>query len=100
MARSTARARMLQAAADLLHRQGYASTGLNQILEESHAPKGSLYFDFPGGKEELVNEALQAAAGSLTELLQGVLAMAPTAEAALEQIVAYFAAQLEGSQFT
>jgi len=91
---------MLKAAADLLHRQGYASTGLNQILEESQAPKGSLYFHFPGGKEELVAEALQASACSLTELLERVLENAPTIDDAIDAIVAYFAAQLEGSQYT
>ena len=90
---------MLQAAADLLHRQGYASTGLNQILDESKAPKGSLYFHFPGGKEELVAEALATAAASLTELLERVLGAAPTVEAAVDQIVAYFAGQLDSSAY-
>ncbi len=41
------------AAMSLFRRQGYASTGLNQILQESGAPKGSLYHYFPGGKEQL-----------------------------------------------
>jgi TetR/AcrR family transcriptional repressor of lmrAB and yxaGH operons len=91
---------MLQTAADLLHRQGYASTGLNQVLEESKAPKGSLYFHFPGGKEELFAEGLRVSAASLTEMLERVLAMAPSAEVALDQIVAYFAMQLESSSYT
>ena len=91
---------MVKTAGDLLHRQGYASTGLNQILEESGAPKGSLYFHFPGGKEELMAEALTASAGSLTEMLERVVTHAPSAEAALDQIVAYFAAQLEASHYT
>jgi AcrR family transcriptional regulator len=30
---------MLETAAELLHRQGYTATGLNQILAESRAPK-------------------------------------------------------------
>lgn len=91
---------MLQTAADLLHRQGYTSTGLNQVLEESRAPKGSLYFHFPGGKEELMAEALHLSAGSLTELLERLVELAPTAEIALDQIVAYFANQLESSSYT
>jgi hypothetical protein len=40
----------------LFRRQGYASTGLQQILSESGAPKGSLYHYFPGGKEGLACE--------------------------------------------
>ncbi len=91
---------MLATAGDLLHRQGYTQTGLNQILDESKAPKGSLYFHFPGGKEELMSEALAGAAGSLTSLLEATITHAPTTQAALDQIVAYFANQLESSKFT
>lgn len=100
MPRSTSRARMIKTAGDLLHKQGYASTGLNQILDESEAPKGSLYFHFPGGKEELVAAALEQSAGGLTEMLERVLGAAPLAAAAVDAIVAYFAGQLEASQFT
>ena len=92
--------RMLETAAGLVQRQGYASTGLNQILAESKAPKGSLYFHFPGGKEALVAEAIEHSSSALTELLEQVLATAPSAEAALDMITLYFATQLEQSQFT
>jgi TetR/AcrR family transcriptional repressor of lmrAB and yxaGH operons len=100
MPRSTARDRMLKTAGDLLHRQGFAQTGLNQILGESKAPKGSLYFHFPGGKEELMSEALACSADGLTELLERVITLSPTTEIALQQIVGYFAGQLESSSFT
>ncbi len=91
---------MLSSTSELLHRQGYASTGLNEILAHSGAPKGSLYFHFPGGKEELVACALQASCEGLTELLERMLAAAPTGPDAVTAIVAYFAAQLAGSRFT
>lgn len=91
---------MLETAAELLHRQGYTATGLSQILEESGTPKGSLYFHFPGGKEELMSLALERASASLTDLLGQVLATAPSGEQALDAITAYFVHQLESSQFT
>lgn len=53
------RDRILQAATSLFQRQGYHGTGLNQIIEESGAPKGSLYYHFPNGKEEMALEAIQ-----------------------------------------
>jgi TetR/AcrR family transcriptional repressor of lmrAB and yxaGH operons len=53
------RERVLRTAASLFRSQGYHATGLNQVLAEGGAPKGSLYFHFPGGKEQLAVEALQ-----------------------------------------
>lgn len=53
-----ARESLLAAATQLFHIQGYHATGLNQILKESGAPKGSLYYHFPNGKEQLAIEAV------------------------------------------
>jgi len=55
------RERILDAAIRLLRRQGYASTGIKQIVEEGHAPLGSVYHHFPGGKEQLAIEAIETA---------------------------------------
>ncbi|MDX1663754.1 MAG: TetR/AcrR family transcriptional regulator [Candidatus Promineifilaceae bacterium] len=49
---------ILEKAADLLERQGYHGTALNQIVQESGTPRGSLYYYFPEGKEELAAEAV------------------------------------------
>lgn len=56
---SNARQDAIEAAVRLFRTQGYSATGLSQLLEESGAPKGSFYFHFPGGKEQLALEALQ-----------------------------------------
>ena len=58
------RERIIRTAAELFRRQGYDGTGLNQILDVSGAPRGSLYFHFPGGKRQLAVEAV-AASGEL-----------------------------------
>ncbi|MEH6569170.1 MAG: TetR/AcrR family transcriptional regulator [Halioglobus sp.] len=52
---------IVQTAATLFRQQGYAATGLNEILAKSGAPKGSLYYYFPKGKE-----ALGAAAATMS----------------------------------
>ncbi|CAO1612179.1 TetR/AcrR family transcriptional regulator [Brochothrix thermosphacta] len=51
--------RILQTAMRLFHTQGYHATGVSQILKESVSPKGSLYYHFPGGKEQLAIEAIE-----------------------------------------
>lgn len=52
------RQQILDKTSELLERQGYHGTGLNQIIKESGAPRGSLYYYFPEGKEELAAEAV------------------------------------------
>jgi len=49
---------IIKTASHLFQCQGYHGTGLNQIIEESGAPKGSLYYHFPKGKEEIALEAI------------------------------------------
>ena len=61
---------LVRTAMRLFRRQGYASTGLNQILEESGAPKGSLYYYFPKGKEALAAAAVDLAGSLMREKLE------------------------------
>jgi AcrR family transcriptional regulator len=65
---STTRDRIVDASAELFRRQGYAATGVKQIVTEAQAPFGSLYHFFPGGKEQLGAEAIRTS-GALYELL-------------------------------
>lgn len=48
---------MIRSAARVFQRQGFVGAGLRDIMEEAQAPRGSFYFHFPGGKEELGVEA-------------------------------------------
>lgn len=52
---------IIDAAVKLFRRQGYASTGLNDIVETSGAPKGSLYHYFPDGKASIAVAAVERA---------------------------------------
>jgi len=65
---------LVRTAMRLFRRQGYASTGLQQIVAESGAPKGSLYHYFPGGKEALGESAIEMAGGLMQEMLAGLAA--------------------------
>jgi AcrR family transcriptional regulator len=52
------RERMVRSAAQLIRRKGVSGTGMREIVAEADAPRGSLQHYFPGGKEELVSDAL------------------------------------------
>ncbi len=93
------RARMLSTAATLFRRQGYNATGLNQILTESRAPKGSLYFHFPQGKEQLAAEAVAQSGAGLGLRMAGATAGAPDARAAVVAVAALLAQGLAESDF-
>lgn len=55
----TTRDRLVAAMADTLQRKGLHGAGLNELLIQAQAPKGSLYHHFPGGKTELAEAAIE-----------------------------------------
>lgn len=65
--------KILAVAASLFQIKGYNATGLNEILKESGSPKGSLYYYFPNGKEELALEAIRLASKSIQMRIQTTL---------------------------
>ncbi len=52
------RERMVFSAAQLIRREGVGATGMREVAARAGAPRGSLQHYFPGGKEQLVNEAV------------------------------------------
>ena len=63
---------IVQTAARLFRQQGFAATGLNQIVEESAAPKGSIYHYFPEGKEAIGAAAVAWAGERVVQTLAGL----------------------------
>jgi len=53
-----ARDKIIDAAISLMRRSGLSGAGINEIVLESGAPKGSIYYFFPQGKRQIVSEAL------------------------------------------
>ena len=52
------RERMVFSAAQLIRREGVGATGMREVAAHARAPRGSLQHYFPGGKEQVVNEAV------------------------------------------
>jgi TetR/AcrR family transcriptional repressor of lmrAB and yxaGH operons len=93
------REHLIETTAGLVHRRGFHGTSLNEILLESGAPRGSLYYHFPGGKEELVLEATRQGVASVTQLLKEVLTGSPDLADAVRAFVEAAAHVLRDSRF-
>jgi len=65
----TPRDRLLRATETMLREAGMAGTGIKEVVKRSGAPIGSLYHYFPGGKMQLVTEALEVHAGRSNALI-------------------------------
>ncbi|TGQ31597.1 MULTISPECIES: TetR/AcrR family transcriptional regulator [unclassified Mesorhizobium] len=94
------RARILETTGLLLRQRGYHGTSLNDILSASAAPRGSLYFYFPGGKDQLVIEVTRASVAEVTERLGAALAAEDNPAVSVRHIYQSVATMLEENQFS
>jgi AcrR family transcriptional regulator len=99
MAKDT-RTRMIETTARLLQHRGYYGTALSDILDASGAPRGSLYFHFPGGKDQLVVEATRATVDATTQALVGAINQAKTPAAAVRAYTEGAAELMRASDYT
>jgi TetR/AcrR family transcriptional repressor of lmrAB and yxaGH operons len=82
-----ARERMVRSAVVLLAKRGLPGASLNDVLDHSKAPRGSIYHHFPEGKDQLIAAAVDRAGGNAVanldalegrpvgEVVEGFLAM-------------------------
>ena len=89
----------IDTASSLFANQGYHATGISEILKKSNDPKGSLYYYFPQGKEQLAQEALQKTAEKISTEILDVLAKASTPLEGLQQHLIYIAQKIEKDLF-
>lgn len=97
-ARGDSRRRMVNSTIELLRQQGARATTIDGVLAHSGAPRGSVYHHFPGGRTQLIDEAVATAAAFMT----GVIQAATTEEDPLKAVDDFFALwrdQLAGSDF-
>jgi AcrR family transcriptional regulator len=67
--RGSTRHKMLLSAAEVLRERGAAGVTIDEVLTRSGAPRGSVYYHFPEGRNQLLTEALQFAGDSITTLI-------------------------------
>ncbi|MGW0454281.1 TetR/AcrR family transcriptional regulator [Gordonia sputi] len=70
---ASVRERLIEATIELVRRHGVAGVGVTEIVANSKVARRSLYWNFPGGKPELVTAATQHAGDETTEVLRAVM---------------------------
>lgn len=96
---TTTREKIILTACSLLEKQGYPATSLDEIVKESGTPKGSLYYYFPEGKEQIVSEAVLFAGKVLVERMRGELAKYENPLQALYEYVLRLASKVEEKNY-
>jgi len=95
-----AKMKILAAACRSLEKKGFHATSMNDIVKESGAPKGSLYYYFPGGKDEIAAEAILASGEETAERIRANLKGGNDFPTALGKFTALIAEQMETSGFS
>ena len=97
-ARSDTRRKMLLGSVELLRERGAGEVTVDAVLSRSQAPRGSVYHHFPGGRSEIISEALVLAGDSITTIIEQ--ASAQGSLAALRRFGRFWNKALLDSDFT
>jgi len=99
MSRENQKKRIVEAAAGLIHKQGFHSTGIQEILDIAKIPRGSFYFYFKN-KQELGLHVIGYFGRELQAMArQQLREPGPSALAGLRRLFSAFAENFEESGF-
>lgn len=99
MKKNIVREGMIRAAAHLFRSRGYQGVGVADLLETSGTPRGSLYFHFPGGKEQIARETVLFVRERVIERLQALRATQPDPPTYVSAVINGWADALLESDF-
>lgn len=94
------RQRLIRGATALFQRRGYHAVGITEILEAAQAPRGSLYYQFPGGKPELACRCIDWVTGEVVNGLHKARDSGRPAADIFARIATETAQWLEASSWT
>jgi len=97
--KSDSKDRMIAAARRLFREHGYLGTALSDVVTESAAPRGSIYFHFPGGKEELASEVSLLHTGDHIAHINRAAATTDTAGQLIEAFIGRIRDELIASNY-
>jgi AcrR family transcriptional regulator len=68
---------MVRGAAALLATVGLQGASMREVVQSTGAPRGSIYHHFPGGKADLVTQAVELVDRSVVEVIDGLRGRTP-----------------------
>ena len=89
---------MLIAAAEVMRERGAAGVTIDEVLARSGAPRGSVYYHFPDGRNQILAEALQYSGDSITAMIDDAAGWGP--QALLREFVEFWERLLTEADFT
>ena len=93
------RDKIIKTTVDLLLERGFHGTRINEVLERSKISKGSLYYYFPEGKEQLCKECLKLFTIKLSLEYKKLFTNAANLEDGLLKIITYTKDKIEQSEY-
>jgi TetR/AcrR family transcriptional regulator, lmrAB and yxaGH operons repressor len=90
---------MITSAALLLREHGVSATSFARVLEHSGAPRGSLGHHFPGGKREMVADAVRRAGATATTAMRRAVERGDSPAELFSMVCAFYRRVLVDSDF-
>jgi AcrR family transcriptional regulator len=97
--RTDTRERMVRSAASLLREHGVRGTSFPQVLRAADAPRGSLGHHFPGGRTEMLVDAIRWAGRGPTAAIRAAAEAGAAPEETVAGIVDFYRDALEASDY-
>lgn len=96
--RCDTRKKMLVSAAEVMRERGAAGVTIDEVLARSGAPRGSVYYHFPDGRNQILAEALRYSGDSITAMIDDAAGWG--ARALLREFVEFWERLLAEGDFT
>ena len=96
--RGDTRKKMLVTAAQVMRERGAAGVTIDEVLARSGAPRGSVYYHFPDGRNQILAEALRYSGDSITAMIDDATGWG--ARALLREFIEFWERLLTEGDFT
>ena len=93
------RDKLIEAAITLMRRSGLSGAGINEIVRHSGAPKGSVYYFFPEGKQQIVAEGLTQYSQRVVAFIDSALSSKRKPGQKVKALFDAFADRIEAGEF-